>query len=195
MPIAGQVSKAVSPIVQTLSGVTYIGVDPGLSGGMAQIDPFGKVHLKTMPRTEREVWEWFRIAGTSVTYAVIERVHAMPGQGVTSMFTFGQGYGGLRMALTAAQIPFQEARPQEWQKVLGVPPRKPPTGKIKHKITTGKNKGKIVEKGVGGEDKIDFKRRLIKIAQQLFPMVDGIDETTADALLIAEFCRRSHTRR
>ncbi len=43
----------------------------------------------------------------------------MKGNGVTSMFTFGMGYGGLRMALIAAAIPFVEVTPQSWQKAIG----------------------------------------------------------------------------
>jgi len=43
----------------------------------------------------------------------------MPGQGVASSFKFGQGYGSLEMALTAAGIPFERVTPQKWQKALG----------------------------------------------------------------------------
>lgn len=43
----------------------------------------------------------------------------MPGQGVTSMFTFGMGYGALRMAVLASGIPFEGVTPQAWMKGLG----------------------------------------------------------------------------
>ena len=49
----------------------------------------------------------------------IEHVHSMPGQGVASSFKFGQGFGHLEMALTAARIPFTYVTPQKWQKELG----------------------------------------------------------------------------
>jgi hypothetical protein len=39
--------------------------------------------------------------------------------GVVSAFTFGNGYGHLEMALTAAGIPFERVRPQAWQKAMG----------------------------------------------------------------------------
>jgi hypothetical protein len=39
--------------------------------------------------------------------------------GVKSAFTFGNGFGHLEMALTAAEIPFSRVRPQEWQKAMG----------------------------------------------------------------------------
>lgn len=51
--------------------------------------------------------------------ALLEKVHAMPGQGVTSMFTFGKGYGFLRGCLSSGGIPFDDVTPQAWQKALG----------------------------------------------------------------------------
>jgi hypothetical protein len=83
------------------------------------------------------------------------------------MFNFGANYGALRMALTAAGIPFEEVVPGVWQRGLNIPPRK-------------KTEGKTA-----------WKNRLKAKAQQLFPSVK-ITLATADALLIAEFCRRKH---
>ncbi len=74
-----------------------------------------------MPETERDIWETILSLKNwrdRPAKAIIERVHAMPGQGVTSMFTFGQGYGSLRMALIASGIPFEEVTPQRWQKEM-----------------------------------------------------------------------------
>jgi hypothetical protein len=51
--------------------------------------------------------------------AYIEQVHSSPQMGVKSAFTFGNGFGHLEMALTAAGIPFTRVRPQVWQKELG----------------------------------------------------------------------------
>lgn len=102
----------------------YIGIDPGKSGGIAIVsaDTNLKPFCCKMPETERDIWDLIVSLKDWRDYpsvAVIERVHAMPGQGVTSMFTFGQGYGSLRMALIAAGIPFQEVTPQRWQKDMG----------------------------------------------------------------------------
>lgn len=71
-----------------------------------------------MPETERDILDWFRKHGCLST-AMLEKVHAMPKQGVSSTFKFGVGYGGLRMALTAMAIPFDEVTPQRWQKEMG----------------------------------------------------------------------------
>lgn len=75
-----------------------------------------------MPETERDMWDMIRDLTAwkdEPTCAAIEIVHAMPKQGVTSTFTFGKGYGGLRMALIASGIPFREVQPRAWQKELG----------------------------------------------------------------------------
>jgi len=90
----------------------------------------------------------------------------MPKQGVSSTFKFGRGYGFLRGCLVALGIPFEDVTPQTWMRALNVPPRR-------------KN-----------ETKAQFKQRLRGVAQQLFPS-EKITLATADALLIAEYCRRT----
>ncbi len=97
--------------------VKFIGIDPGKSGGIAIIDETGAFAIK-MPDTEKDIFEYLR-DNSHNAFCLIEQVHAMPGQGVTSMFNFGMGYGGLRMALIAANIPFETVTPQRWQKALG----------------------------------------------------------------------------
>ncbi len=99
--------------------MNYIGIDPGLSGGIAILREDGSVfHTLKMPTTEKDLVEYFLSDGEFVACACLERVSASPQMGVTSAFTFGKGYGGLRMALTAAQIPFDEVSPQRWQKAM-----------------------------------------------------------------------------
>jgi crossover junction endodeoxyribonuclease RuvC len=53
-------------------------------------------------------------------HAFIEFAAARPGQGVTSMFTYGCAYGGLKMALAACGVPYTVVTPQRWKKALGV---------------------------------------------------------------------------
>jgi hypothetical protein len=97
-----------------------------------------------------------------MTHAVIEHVWSTPGQG--GAFKFGLSVGALRMALTAAAIPFDPILPRVWQKALGVSYPKGSTDTVKKNIT---------------------KRR----AQQLFPTLT-VTHAIADALLLAEYCRR-----
>jgi len=163
----------------------YIGIDPGKSGGLVLLaNGAPAVDISPMPSTERDVWNWFRdrynYACDDSFYAVIEKVHAMPGygpicpackrqrnQGVASTFKFGVGYGGLRMALIGIGIPFEEVTPQRWQKDLAIPPKKKE------------------------ESRTEFKNRLKAMAQQLFPG-EHVTLATTDALLIGEYCRRKH---
>lgn len=161
----------------------YIGVDPGDKGGIAVIGMTKELFIaEPMPSTERGKWEllsdYQRAYGLCT--AVIEKVHQMPEQSAQSGFTFGWGYGGLRMALIACKIAFEEITPQSWMKAMGVPVR--------------------VKTGNTYQDKKEGKLVLLKLAQQLFPDLPLWSETkskgkqlaVADALLIAEFCRRKN---
>lgn len=98
----------------------YIGCDPGKKGGIAILLDGGILAWK-MPETELELLEIFRSIRDrkGEKFCLVEKVHAMPGQGVTSMFTFGMGYGALRMAVLACGIPFEGVTPQAWMKGLG----------------------------------------------------------------------------
>lgn len=103
---------------------TIIGIDPGTNGGIAWIQD-GKPCVEKMPETLQDLWELILSIKfpTRNTFdepkAYIESVHSSPQQGVKSAFTFGQGFGRLEMALTAAGIPFERVTPQKWQKALG----------------------------------------------------------------------------
>ena len=104
----------------------FFGIDPGKSGSISAIwvdgEPF--VNSCKLNQTEADISTWlysFDITGydSGRSIAVLEKVHAMPKQGVTSSFSFGQSYGFLRGVLTALQIPFVEVSPQRWQKAMG----------------------------------------------------------------------------
>ena len=58
--------------------------------------------------------------------ACLESVHAMPKQGVTSMFTFGENFGFWKGVLRACCIPYILCTPQRWQKLLDITPAKAP---------------------------------------------------------------------
>lgn len=103
----------------------YLGIDPGQSGGASLIlgtgaissTPSGEIRcLKFYKMTDHEVSDWIAIVAKFSLKAVIEKVHSMPAQGVSSSFKFGRSYGFLLGLLTAHQIQFQEVPPQTWQK-------------------------------------------------------------------------------
>lgn len=98
----------------------YIGIDPGLSGGIAFIPSTGTPWAHKMPETDKDLMELFRDSiNLSEPRALLELVHSSPQMGVKSAFTFGEGYGRLQMALTALGIPYERVRPQAWQKAMG----------------------------------------------------------------------------
>ena len=145
--------------------MNFIGIDPGVSGGIAVVSDTGTLlSVSKMPETERDLYEHlgalsFFAGGLKAT---LEYVRAMPKMGAASMFQFGRGYGAIRMALVARDIPFDEATPLKWQNAMGC-------------LTHG--------------DKNISKRR----AQELFPGVK-VTHANADALLIAEYARRLEVR-
>jgi hypothetical protein len=145
----------------------YIGIDPGVSGGIAAVScvPGLQIGAMKMPATDRDLYVALKaLIAENVQnghpLAVLERVSSSPQMGVVSAFTFGRGVGALKMALAALEIPYDEVTPQKWQLVMGCR---------------------------SGGDKNITKRR----AQQLFPAL-AITHATADALLLAEYCRRLH---
>jgi crossover junction endodeoxyribonuclease RuvC len=102
-----------------MESMTTIGIDPGKSGGIAWIQD-GKACVEKMPDTLQDLWELLRdIAAEGRCKAYLEQIHSSPQMGVVSSFTFGNGFGHLEMALTAAGIPFERVRPQVWQKAMG----------------------------------------------------------------------------
>lgn len=142
----------------------YLGIDPGQNGGIVLLDERGRVaRAEKMPATEADIWNAIPDGMEHDVTAMLEKVHSMPGQGVASTFKFGMGYGGLRMALIASSVPFDDVTPQKWQKALGIVPRKP------------------------SESKTAFKNRLKSRSQILFPR-EKVTLSVCDALLIAHYC-------
>lgn len=111
----------------------YIGIDPGLSGAIAFLDvEKGHLSVVDMPifevqrngKVKREVSPHGVAAVLSlsqnVSAVVLERVGAMPGQGVTSVFSFGRSVGVIEGVLAAEHLAVSIVTPQAWQKAAGV---------------------------------------------------------------------------
>lgn len=101
--------------------MVYIGIDPGAKGSMCLIAN-GKVLFKDFDLKEySSTLKAFLDTDDTELMVAIEKVHAMPGQGVSSSFSFGQRLGELEGMLTALQIPYELVAPKDWQKACGIP--------------------------------------------------------------------------
>lgn len=98
----------------------YIGIDPGKGGGIAWVTPIRSMAVTNMPDTHADLLDLLRDinSGDEPCKAVLERVASRPGQSSVATFTFGEHFGSLRMALTAAGIPYDMVTPQTWQKSM-----------------------------------------------------------------------------
>ena len=105
-----------------------IGFDPGKEGGFCAITSSGEAHeivvaafhFNGLELDTNQLWHWCKQINSYYSFniptIVIEKVHAMPGQGVTSMFTFGSGYGELKALAKILAWPTIIVTPQEWKK-------------------------------------------------------------------------------
>lgn len=107
-----------------------IAVDPGKTGAVAALDQDGNLHdTWDMPVIDKRVCAPL-LADLLVPLqrvaelCVIEDVHAMPKQGVTSMFTFGRGLGVVEGVALGAGIPVRWVSPAKWKRALGLSPDK-----------------------------------------------------------------------
>lgn len=180
------------PLVEAKpKGPIYIGVDPGRHGGMTAISGSNFYSIE-MPDTERGILRWFqkwtKYVGDPGVHVVIEKIggytgHPQPG---AYMFNFGRNSGHLEMAATAAELPWEFCTPQRWQNALGIPPRKKHDKKKTVVLTRGPRKGQTVVKKYGGETDKEWKERLRKVAERIFPR-EEITLGIADASLLARY--------
>lgn len=142
----------------------YLGIDPGVSGGLAIVNAEGKLlHTERMPITptalRSSVALWSDLNVLDVT---VEQVWSQPAQGHSGAFTFGKNVGIVLGVLAGLGIDLvQEVSPQRWQQVMAAR---------------------------SGGDKNLTKRA----AQALYPKAK-ITHAIADAILIAECGRRLDT--
>ena len=112
-----------------------IGIDPGISGSICFFQDgviSDVVEMPTMVEGKKnkkqvngsQIYNEIskRINSTKVQEirVVIEQVSAMPGQGVTSMFNFGQSFGILKGICSAMQLPMYFVRPAKWKKYFNL---------------------------------------------------------------------------
>lgn len=159
----------------------HLGIDPGVSGGLAAIWD-DQVELLAMPEDAAGLWHWLR-AWTSSEWNVIACMELVTGwvgghnreggeeqaektNPGAHMFRFGTNNGMLLMGLHAAGISVDVVSPRVWQKAVGVDVR---------------------EKGISSTA---WKNVLKQRAIELYPdLKKKITKATSDALLLAHYCR------
>ena len=112
-----------------------IGIDPGISGSICFLEDGIINDVLEMPTMTEGKKNKKQVNGSQIyneisfrikTYekknikVVIEQVSAMPGQGVTSMFNFGQSFGILKGICSAMQLPIYFVRPAKWKKYFNL---------------------------------------------------------------------------
>lgn len=108
--------------------------DPGLTGAVAfcnsltKRSPIGVVDLPVMGAGKQVVINGTELAALLrqrvVDHAVIEHVHSMPRQGVSSTFKFGTVFGQILGVVQALDIPYELAQPARWKRDMGVAGKK-----------------------------------------------------------------------
>ena len=106
-----------------------IGIDPGIQGALAILDNEKVIDVVDLPvmsegkKNKRQLNGAYlsdylkkHILNIENTVVVVEQVNAMPGQGVTSMFNFGQTFGVIKGICAALKIPIYFVRPSKWKK-------------------------------------------------------------------------------
>ena len=112
-----------------------IGIDPGISGSICFFEDGKILDVIEMPTMTEGKKNKKQVNGSQIfneilqrtkkldrkdIKVIIEQVSAMPGQGVTSMFNFGQSFGILKGICSAMQLPMYFVRPAKWKKYFNL---------------------------------------------------------------------------
>lgn len=125
------------PIMRTVAGRIFVGIDPGLTGAIAAISSRnGYLAVFDMPTMANgkgnskiknmvDPGELLRIITSfamlaDTCHVALERIASMPGQGVASMFSMGDTFGACRAVVACAGIPMEIITPQQWKKFYNI---------------------------------------------------------------------------
>ena len=147
----------------------YIGVDPGVGGGMAVISETGRIKAYKCPSTSDEMALLFQIsigetAPENVKF-LMERVWARPANAVRAAFTYGVNYGQWLGIASSHEIEVNTVLPLQWMKAVGCP--------------------KSLKKNIR-------KNWLKDKARKLYPKINKLTLATSDAILITYYARKEH---
>lgn len=203
------------PIVTKAEREKIVGIDPGFNGAIAVLDGNGKllsitdipsytvitptrkpnskaIIAKGGPKTKIVNKSKSHIDNKALFAAIpdckhliIEEVAAMPGQGSSSMFSFGKVYGAILMAADNKSEEGYSTRPNEWQKYFGVTMSKAEKEALTSKDMTASQSKSAINKA--------HKIKIAEKALELYPEAEiynargTLKDGRADALLIARY--------
>ncbi|HUX79985.1 MAG TPA: hypothetical protein VMW10_09625 [Alphaproteobacteria bacterium] len=168
-----------------------IACDPGMSGGFAfltlsqktfgitdaEFIPFPAIKKEIDFAGIKRIYDKISAIEIEGSYAAIEKVSAMPGQGVSSMFKFGRAYGIAETILSSSGLMLNQVIPRMWQKEMfeGIPEILKPIKPKQKKASR------------------DTKKMSMLTASRLFPNLHIVKDWQSDALLLGEYIRRRLT--
>lgn len=145
----------------------YLGIDPGKNGGLAVIRSDGTPLIWTrMPLGVGQIVDWIASASNQYHRLIIitEKAQAMPRQGVSSAFRYGQHFGIFEASAALLRLPYHEVSPVVWKKSMGL------------------SSSKQVSTSVC--------RRLFPLVELVQPGCRNEHDGIAEALLVAEWAKR-----
>ncbi|QSV46166.1 hypothetical protein [Geobacter benzoatilyticus] len=107
------------PAMERTTSMKIISVDPGQRGGIALLDG-NRAEAWPMPGTVAQIVALIRSVSEPGDTLAVERAQPMPKQGVTSVFTYGQHFGGFEAIAACLGLRYVTVRPAEWKKVMGL---------------------------------------------------------------------------
>lgn len=164
--------------------LVFIGVDPGLGGAIARIYPGGPAQVWDIESSQRspkkrqvDPYRFRELIAEAVSahdrndvMILVEDVHAMPAQGVSSTFGLGLTCGIIEGVIASMRLPMELVRPNDWKKGVGLP--------------------KATDKKAGKEIARTFAIRWYPdLADQMGRVKD---HNRAEALLIARYCQQAY---
>ena len=149
--------------------IKYIGIDPGISGGIAVINEKNEIKAYKCPRSSDDMALLFQMCigdtPTDKIRLVMERVWARPTNAVRAAFSYGVNYGQWLGIAATHEVVMNTALPLEWIKWVGCP--------------------KALKKNIR-------KKWLKQKAIDLFPSIKRVTLATSDAILITHYAKEEY---
>jgi len=165
----------------------YLGIDPGYKSGAFCLLSYDlkSVTFFDIENNLIEIASFLKAYNEHVriAFAMLERVHSSPRQGVASAFNFGRGYGWMEALLNCVNIPYEAVEPKKWMANI-------PT-EAKQELLNDSMNQKEREK-LRNRNKVNLKKNTFDFCKHIFPTAELVNfskhSNRSDALGIAYYC-------